>query len=341
HEIFENRPVPEDEFRKALELRGLVFRKSRGLEGAARTYEHLVRRYDPQHYDRVEDVEVLEQRLKADVAAGVKLPEPVLSYYYELGQVLRQRVADGGSDERALFGRGAIHAFLVAEAFNYRKSFAQTALRELRQAEPAPAARVPEPAQPQEELPEPAMKGATLEDRIRWHVALAYATWVEEFSYRGPADDLSKLGFDARAVCLGGGMTLALGRFDLGFSACYLYGLGRVDPARASVPYRRSRVEITGGILGPSAWWRQGRGDVSLGIELPVIYRVANLPLPSEPGAGIPERNNFAFAFLLGMRARIGPARALLRGGWSANFTAPVWSAALELPLGRDPRSGP
>ncbi|MCC7440223.1 MAG: hypothetical protein IT285_01235, partial [Bdellovibrionales bacterium] len=42
HEIFENRPVPEDEFRKALELRGLVFRKSRGLEGAARTYEHLV-----------------------------------------------------------------------------------------------------------------------------------------------------------------------------------------------------------------------------------------------------------------------------------------------------------
>ncbi|HTL12031.1 MAG TPA: tetratricopeptide repeat protein [Bdellovibrionota bacterium] len=347
--------VPEAEWRKALELKALIFRKQDDVQKAAATYRELVEKYDTQGYLNEADSARLEERLKKD-AAGPHPEEGILSYYYEYGQALREEVTRAGKGAEAVESdRGAAErAFEVASQFGYRRSFSETALRELREGDPAAVAAAEAAAQTPDELDEdpgsfapgqapvvaPPAAGAAnpsaatpapkVPEKFRWSMGLGYYNWTEHFTYRDPSDVASPLHFEARLPCLAGGFDIELPRLDIGVWGCIAMGLGRVDPNRVEVPYRHGRIAVQSVLIGPAFWWKSARKEVAIGLEIPVIYRAAQIPVPSQDGASIDPRNNFAFAFLAGIRSTVGRVRVVTEGGWGPTFGEAVFGIKME-----------
>src|SRR5690606_4175361 len=166
---------------------GLIHRKQEEWRKSVSVYEELVRRYDPRFYLSAPDPKALASLLEEDRSKGQIPPESVLAYYYHLGQSYQEGARESRGDLKSDFVKRGRAAFTVARAFGYRKTFVESALRELKELEGATI-------QPASARPKASNSS--------WHVSMGYLTWEERFDYTDGSGLKSGLEFDAQTSCL-------------------------------------------------------------------------------------------------------------------------------------------
>jgi hypothetical protein len=126
----------------------------------------------------------------------------------------------------------------------------------------------------------------------------AYLFWQEPLTLTNPSGTAYKLLATASGPCVGGGWRHVWGSQEFNIQACGFFVNNEVGSTQQQLTYSQLNVPGFGGLIGPGYAWRPQWGGISLGVQVPAIYRTGNYTIP-EAGWIISDVSKFSGGILL------------------------------------------
>jgi hypothetical protein len=115
----------------------------------------------------------------------------------------------------------------------------------------------------------------------KWFTSLHYITWRDKLKLQTPTNVAVDIRTTVEGFCLGGGLEYQNAWWSWNVNGCYAFTKASVGSDGQLVNYFQKDVSTTAIFLGVGAHYKPMAKDVSIGFNIPIVYKDGDYTVPS------------------------------------------------------------